>query len=60
MENCIGIIMMIHIELAIVEKHTVCAENEPITLGYIRLENATKRQELYTNESRTKAYRAFR
>ena len=31
-----------------------------ITLGYARLENAIKRQELYTNESRTKAYRAFR
>lgn len=60
MENSIGIIMMIHTELAIVEKHTACAENERITLGYVRLENVTKRQELYTNESRTKACRAFR
>lgn len=30
------------------------------TLGFARLENAIKRRELYTNESRTKAYRAFR
>ena len=60
MENCIGIIIIIHIELAIVEKHTVCAENERITLRYIRLENVTKRQELYINERRTKAYRVFR
>ena len=30
------------------------------TLGYARLENVIKRQGLYINESRTKAYRAFR
>lgn len=38
----------------------MCVENEPITLGCERLENVTKRRELYINESRTKAYRAFR
>ena len=51
---------MIHIDLAAVEKHTVCAENEPTILGFVRLENVIKRQELYINESRIKAYRAFR
>ena len=60
MENCIGIIIMIHTDIAVTVEHTTCAENERITLGYVRLENVTKRQELYTNESRTKAYRAFR
>ena len=60
MENCIGIIIMIHTGIVATVEHTTCAENEPITLGYARLGNVTKRQELYTNESRTKAYRVFR
>lgn len=30
------------------------------TLGFVRLENVIKRQELYINERRTKAYRVFR
>lgn len=41
-------------------EHTTCAENELTTLGFVRLENVTKRQELYINESRTKAYRVLR
>ena len=60
MQNCIGIIIMIHTGIAATVEHTMCAENEPITLGFARLENVIKRQELYINESRTKAYRAFR
>ena len=60
MENCIGIIIMIHTGIVATAEHTTCAENERITLGYVRLENVTKRQELYINESRTKAYRVFR
>lgn len=60
MQNCIGIIIMIHTGIVATVEHTMCVENEPITLGYERLENGIKRQELYINESRTKAYRAFR
>lgn len=41
-------------------KDVLCVAAEPTTLGYARLENVIKRQELYINESRTKAYRAFR
>ena len=41
-------------------EHTTCVENEQTTLGFVRLENVIKRQELYINESKTKAYRAFR
>ena len=51
---------MIHTDIVATVEHTTCAENEPTTLGVVRLENAIKRQELYINESRTKAYRAFR
>ena len=51
---------MIHTDIVATVEHTTCAENEPTTLGFVRLENAIKRQELYINESRIKAYRAFR
>lgn len=60
MENCIGIIIMIHTDIAVTVEHTTCAENERITLGYARLENVIKRQELYINESRIKACRVLR
>lgn len=60
MENCIGITTLIRTDIVATVVHTMYAENEPTTLGFTRLENAIKRRELYTNESRTKAYRAFR
>lgn len=60
MENYIGIITLIRIGRVATVEHTLYVENELTTLGFVRLENAIKRRELYTNESRTKAYRAFR
>ena len=60
MENCTGITTLIRTDIVATVVHTLYVENEPTTQGFVRLENAIKRRELYTNESRTKAYRAFR
>lgn len=60
MENCVGIIILIHTDIVATVEHTTCAENERITLGYVRLENAIKRQGRCINEGKTKAYRVFR
>ena len=60
MENCIGITTLIRTDIVATVAHTLYVENEPTTLGYERLENVIKRQELYINESRIKACRVFR
>lgn len=60
MENCIGITTLIRTDIVATVAHTLYVENELTTLGFVRLENVIKRQELYINERRTKAYRVFR
>lgn len=60
MENCIGITTLIRTGIVATVAHTLYVENEPTTQGFVRLENAIKRRELYTNEGRNKIYRVFK